>query len=114
VIPVDLFGQPADHDAIGAIAEAGGLFVLVTAAQGFGASYKGRRLGTSALATATSFFPAKPLGCFGDGGAIFTDDCGHSPRRCAVFASTARVRTKYDNVRPRADRSASTPCRPRS
>jgi dTDP-4-amino-4,6-dideoxygalactose transaminase len=74
VIPVDLFGQSADHDAIGAVAEAEGLFVLDDAAQGFGASYKGRRLGTCGHATATSFFPAKPLGCFGDGGAIFTDD----------------------------------------
>src|SRR5258708_18347600 len=73
VIPVDLFGQSADHDAIGAVAEVEGLFVLDDAAQAFGASYKGRRLGTFGLATATSFFPAKPLGCFGDGGAIFTD-----------------------------------------
>jgi dTDP-4-amino-4,6-dideoxygalactose transaminase len=98
VIPVDLFGQRADHDAIGAIAQAEGLFVLDDAAQAFGASYNGRRLGTSALATATSFFPAKPLGCFGDGGAIFTDD--------AELAETLRsVRVhgqgsdKYDNVR---------------
>ena len=98
VIPVDLFGQSADHDAIGAIAEAEGLFVLDDAAQAFGASYQGRRLGTSGLATATSFFPAKPLGCFGDGGAIFTDD--------AELAATLRsVRVhgqgsdKYDNVR---------------
>jgi dTDP-4-amino-4,6-dideoxygalactose transaminase len=98
VIPVDLFGQSADHDAIGTIAEAEGLFVLDDAAQAFGASYKGRRLGTSGLATATSFFPAKPLGCFGDGGAIFTDD--------AELAATLRsVRVhgqgsdKYDNVR---------------
>jgi dTDP-4-amino-4,6-dideoxygalactose transaminase len=98
IIPVDLFGQPADHDAIGAIAEAEGLFVLDDAAQAFGASYKGRRLGTFGLATATSFFPAKPLGCFGDGGAIFTDD--------AELAATLRsVRVhgqgsdKYDNVR---------------
>jgi dTDP-4-amino-4,6-dideoxygalactose transaminase len=98
VIPVDLFGQSADHDAIGAFAEAEGLFVLDDAAQGFGASYKGRRLGTFGLATATSFFPAKPLGCFGDGGAILTDD--------ADLAETLRsVRVhgqgsdKYDNVR---------------
>jgi dTDP-4-amino-4,6-dideoxygalactose transaminase len=98
VIPVDLFGQSADHDAIGAVAEEAGLFVLDDAAQGFGASYKGRRLGTLALATATSFFPAKPLGCFGDGGAIFTDD--------AALAETLRsIRVhgqgsdKYDNVR---------------
>ena len=98
VIPVDLFGQSADHDAIAAIAEAEGLFVLDDAAQAFGASYRGRRLGTSGLATATSFFPAKPLGCFGDGGAIFTDD--------AELAATLRsIRVhgqgsdKYDNVR---------------
>jgi dTDP-4-amino-4,6-dideoxygalactose transaminase len=98
IIPVDLFGQPADHDAICAIAEAEGLFVLDDAAQAFGASYKGRRLGSFGLATATSFFPAKPLGCFGDGGAIFTDD--------AELAATLRsIRVhgqgsdKYDNVR---------------
>src|SRR6266851_2561908 len=98
VIPVDLFGQSADHDGIGAIAEAVGMFVLDDAAQAFGASYKGRRLGTFGLVTATSFFPAKPLGCFGDGGAIFTDD--------AELAETLRsIRVhgqgsdKYDNVR---------------
>jgi dTDP-4-amino-4,6-dideoxygalactose transaminase len=98
VIPVDLFGQSADHDAIAAVAEGEGLFVLDDAAQGFGASYKGRRLGTFGLATATSFFPAKPLGCYGDGGAIFTDD--------AELAQTLRsIRVhgqgsdKYDNVR---------------
>ena len=76
VIPVDLFGLPADHDSIAEVAEAEGLFVLDDAAQGFGASYKGRKLGTFGLATATSFFPAKPLGCYGDGGAVFTDDDG--------------------------------------
>ena len=98
VIPVDLFGQSADHDAIGAIAAVEGLFVLDDAAQAFGASYKGRRLGTSGLATATSFFPAKPLGCFGDGGAIFTDDDG-----LAATLRSIRVHgqgsDKYDNVR---------------
>lgn len=98
VIPVDLFGQSADHDAIAAIAKAEGLFVLDDAAQAFGAVYNGRKLGTLADATATSFFPAKPLGCFGDGGAIFTDD--------AELANTLRsIRVhgqgsdKYDNVR---------------
>jgi dTDP-4-amino-4,6-dideoxygalactose transaminase len=98
VIPVDLFGQSADHDAIAAVADAEGLFVLDDAAQAFGASFKGRRIGGFGLATATSFFPAKPLGCFGDGGAIFTDD--------AEFAETLRsIRVhgqgsdKYDNVR---------------
>ncbi len=98
VMPVDLFGQSADHDAIAVVAEAEGLFVLDDAAQSFGATYKGRRLGTLGLATATSFFPAKPLGCYGDGGAIFTDD--------AALAETLRsIRVhgqgsdKYDNVR---------------
>jgi dTDP-4-amino-4,6-dideoxygalactose transaminase len=98
IIPVDLFGQSADHDAIGAIAEAEGLFVLDDAAQALGASYNGRRLGTFGLATATSFFPAKPLGCFGDGGAIFTDDS-----QLAAELRSVRVHgqgsDKYDNVR---------------
>jgi len=98
IIPVDLFGQPADHDAIAAIAEAEGMFVLDDAAQGFGASYKGRRLGGIGLATATSFFPAKPLGCFGDGGAIFTDDA-----QLATDLRSVRVHgqgsDKYDNIR---------------
>jgi len=98
VIPVDLFGQSADHDAIAALAEAEGLFVLDDAAQGFGASYKGRKLGTLGHATATSFFPAKPLGCFGDGGAIFTDDA-----ELAETLKSIRVHgqgsEKYDNVR---------------
>jgi dTDP-4-amino-4,6-dideoxygalactose transaminase len=74
IIPVDLFGLPADHDAIAAVAAAHNLLVLDDAAQSFGATYKGRKLGTLAPATATSFFPAKPLGCYGDGGAILTDD----------------------------------------
>jgi dTDP-4-amino-4,6-dideoxygalactose transaminase len=74
IIPVDLFGLPADHDAIAAVAAAHNLLVLDDAAQSFGATYKGRKLGTLASATATSFFPAKPLGCYGDGGAILTDD----------------------------------------
>jgi dTDP-4-amino-4,6-dideoxygalactose transaminase len=98
VIPVDLFGQSADHDPVFAVAVAEGMFVLDDAAQAFGASYKGRRLGGMGIITATSFFPAKPLGCYGDGGAIFTDD--------AAFAEVLRsVRVhgqgsdKYDNVR---------------
>ena len=74
VIPVDLFGLPADHDAIASFAAAHGMQVLDDAAQAFGATYRARKLGTLATATATSFFPAKPLGCYGDGGAIFTDD----------------------------------------
>jgi dTDP-4-amino-4,6-dideoxygalactose transaminase len=74
IIPVDLFGLPADHEAISAIAKTHDLKILDDAAQGFGATYHGRKLGTFGTATATSFFPAKPLGCYGDGGAVFTDD----------------------------------------
>jgi UDP-2-acetamido-2-deoxy-ribo-hexuluronate aminotransferase len=81
VIPVDLFGLPADPDAIAAVAEAHGLLILDDAAQAFGATYKDRKLGAAykgrkpgTSAAATSFFPAKPLGCYGDGGAIFVDD----------------------------------------
>ncbi|MCP9627132.1 DegT/DnrJ/EryC1/StrS family aminotransferase [Rhodopseudomonas palustris] len=98
VIPVDLFGQAADHAAVAAVAADEGLFVLDDAAQGFGATYQGKKLGTFGLATATSFFPAKPLGCFGDGGAILTDD----PELVEGLRSV-RVHgqggDKYDNVR---------------
>ncbi len=76
VIPVDLFGLAVDHDPVRAAADAAKLFVLDDAAQAFGASYRERKLGSFGLATAVSFFPAKPLGCYGDGGAIFTDDDG--------------------------------------
>jgi dTDP-4-amino-4,6-dideoxygalactose transaminase len=98
VIPVDLFGLPADHDPLAAIAAAENLFILDDAAQSFGASYKGRPLGTLGGATATSFFPAKPLGCYGDGGAVFTDD-----DELAALLKSLRVHghntDKYDNVR---------------
>ncbi len=98
VIPVDLFGQPADHDAIAAVAAAEDLFVLDDAAQAFGATYKNRRLGALAPATATSFFPAKPLGCYGDGGAVLTDDdeLADAMRSLRVHGEG---RDKYDCVR---------------
>ncbi len=98
IIPVDLFGQSADHDAIAEIARVENLFVLDDAAQSFGATYKGKPLGTFGLATATSFFPAKPLGCYGDGGAIFTDDAefAHILRSVRVHGQGTE---KYDNVR---------------
>ncbi|MET0444867.1 MAG: DegT/DnrJ/EryC1/StrS family aminotransferase, partial [Pseudorhodoplanes sp.] len=98
VIPVDLFGLPADHDAIAEVARADNIFILDDAAQGFGGTYKGREIGTFGHATATSFFPAKPLGCYGDGGAVLTDD----DELLAVLKSV-RVHgggsDKYDNVR---------------
>jgi dTDP-4-amino-4,6-dideoxygalactose transaminase len=98
VIPVDLFGQPADFNRINAVANAEKLFVLDDAAQGFGATWQNRRVGTLADVTATSFFPAKPLGCYGDGGAIFTDDdaLAQTMRSLRVHGEG---RDKYDCVR---------------
>jgi dTDP-4-amino-4,6-dideoxygalactose transaminase len=98
IIPVDLFGLSADHTAVAAAAKAADLFVLDDAAQAFGAIHDNRRLGTFGHATSTSFFPAKPLGCYGDGGAVMTDD--HS---LAEAIRSLRVHgqgsDKYDNVR---------------
>lgn len=98
IIPVDLFGQPADYDRLNDLARRYGLFVLEDAAQSFGATYKGRRAGALAETAATSFFPAKPLGCYGDGGAVFTDD-----DRLAEVLRSLRVHGqgthRYDNVR---------------
>ncbi len=98
LIPVDLFGLPADYDTLLPVAKDEKLFVLDDAAQGFGATYKGRKLGTIAPATATSFFPAKPLGCYGDGGAVLTDDA-----ELVEVLKSLRVHgqgtDKYDNVR---------------
>lgn len=74
IIPVSLFGQPADFDTINAIALRHGIPVIEDAAQSFGASYKGHKSGNLSTMACTSFFPAKPLGCYGDGGAIFTSD----------------------------------------
>jgi len=98
IIPVDLFGLSADHAAIAAAAEAAGLYILDDAAQGFGATFNNRRLGSFGHATATSFFPAKPLGCYGDGGAVMTDDA-----ELADVMRSLRMHghgsDKYDNVR---------------
>jgi len=74
IIPVDLFGQPADYRKIAPIAAREGLKMLCDTAQGFGGTYHGKVTGSIGDAAATSFFPAKPLGCYGDGGACFTDD----------------------------------------
>jgi dTDP-4-amino-4,6-dideoxygalactose transaminase len=98
IIPVDLFGQPAGFDRINAVAQAENLFVLDDAAQAFGATYGNRRIGTLAHATATSFFPAKPLGVYGDGGAVFTDD----DELAAVMRSIrmhGEGKSQYDCVR---------------
>jgi len=83
VVAVDLFGLPADYEAIGETCRREGLFLLADAAQSFGASRGNRRAGALAPVTATSFFPAKPLGAYGDGGAIFTDD----PAKAEIYRS---------------------------
>jgi UDP-2-acetamido-2-deoxy-ribo-hexuluronate aminotransferase len=76
IMPVSLYGQPADMDEINAIAARHGLTVIEDAAQSFGAEYKGRKSCNLSTIGCTSFFPSKPLGCYGDGGAIFTSDDG--------------------------------------
>jgi dTDP-4-amino-4,6-dideoxygalactose transaminase len=98
VIAVDLFGQPADVDAIKEIAHAENIKVLVDAAQSYGATSKGRRVGSMGDATTTSFFPAKPLGCYGDGGAVFTndDDDAHVINSIRLHGKGTE---KYDNIR---------------
>ncbi|WP_020676315.1 DegT/DnrJ/EryC1/StrS family aminotransferase [Geopsychrobacter electrodiphilus] len=98
VIPVDLYGLPADYDAIMAIAEKYGLFVIEDAAQAFGATYKGRKAPGLAHVGATSFFPAKPLGCYGDGGAVFTDD-DEMAEKIRSLLIHGKGLDKYDNVR---------------
>jgi dTDP-4-amino-4,6-dideoxygalactose transaminase len=98
VIAVDLFGQPADYESIRAVAAPLDLTIIADAAQSFGASLHGRRVGTLAAHTATSFYPAKPLGCYGDGGAIFTDSDS-----AAELLRSLRFHGKgghqYDNIR---------------
>jgi dTDP-4-amino-4,6-dideoxygalactose transaminase len=97
-IAVDLFGQPADYDAIEPILKKHGLWLLADAAQSFGAAYRGRNVGGIGDIATTSFFPAKPLGCYGDGGAVFTNDD-------AIAATVRSLRMhgqgtdKYDNAR---------------
>jgi UDP-2-acetamido-2-deoxy-ribo-hexuluronate aminotransferase len=98
IIPVDLFGLPAEYDGILSIAAAHRLWVICDAAQSFGATFKNRNIGTIGDLTTTSFFPAKPLGCYGDGGAVLVEDED-------VFAVLKSLRVhgqgsdKYDNVR---------------
>ena len=98
VITVDLFGLPADYDSIASVADENDLFVLEDAAQSFGALYKGRNAGSLGHVAATSFFPAKPLGCYGDGGAVFTND-----DELAAKLRSIRIHgqgsDKYQNVR---------------
>lgn len=98
IVPVDLFGLPCEYDEIGKIADKYNLKILEDAAQGFGGEYKGKKAGSFGDAAGTSFFPAKPLGCYGDGGAIFTDD-----DELASIIRSLRVHgqgdNKYQNIR---------------
>jgi UDP-2-acetamido-2-deoxy-ribo-hexuluronate aminotransferase len=98
IIPVDLFGLCADYDAIRAVAKEFGLFVLEDAAQSFGATYKGKKACSFGDVAATSFFPAKPLGCYGDGGAVFCNN-----KEMLDMLKSLRIHgqggDKYENVR---------------
>lgn len=101
IISVDIFGAPVDYDAVSQIAKENNMKHLSDAAQSYGSVYKGKKIGSSALAdmTATSFYPTKPLGCYGDGGATFcnTDEDLAILKSCRVHGSSTE--DKYDNVR---------------
>ena len=97
IIPVDLFGLPADMPKITAIAKEYGLIILEDAAQGFGGAIQEKRTCSFGDISATSFFPAKPLGCYGDGGAIFTDDDEVNARLRSLRAGGKSPTDKYDN-----------------
>jgi dTDP-4-amino-4,6-dideoxygalactose transaminase len=98
LMTVDLFGLPADYETIHPMAEKLGLYVIDDAAQAFGAQTKGRKIGTLAPVTTTSFFPAKPLGCYGDGGAVFTDDDALADT-IRSLRNHGQGTDRYDNVR---------------
>jgi len=98
VISVDLFGRPADYRRISEIARANGMYLLEDGAQGFGGMLDGRRACSFGDISTTSFFPSKPLGCYGDGGALFTDDAGWAEAASSIrFHGKGSM--KYDNVR---------------
>jgi dTDP-4-amino-4,6-dideoxygalactose transaminase len=98
ILTVDLFGLPSDYDALHAIAREHGLWVVQDAAQSFGAVYRGKRAGANAEVSCTSFFPAKPLGCYGDGGAIFTDDPAMAAKLTSIRVH-GQGADKYEHVR---------------
>jgi UDP-2-acetamido-2-deoxy-ribo-hexuluronate aminotransferase len=105
IMPVSLYGQPADMDEINAIAKNYRLKVIEDAAQSFGAEYKGKKSCNLSDIGCTSFFPAKPLGCFGDGGAVFTDDdtLAEKIRSLRIHGQTARYHHKYIGMGGRMD-----------
>ncbi len=98
VVAVDLFGQPADYRAIRRIAEQYGLLILEDAAQSFGAVAEERKTGSFGDISTTSFFPSKPLGCYGDGGAVFTENDEWADRLFSLRVH-GRGSDKYDNIR---------------
>ena len=98
ILAVDLYGQPADYEAINAIAEEEGMYVIADAAQAFGGMKDNRKIGTLTHCAATSFYPSKPLGCYGDGGAIFVDDDKMADLLRSVRAH-GKGDHKYDVVR---------------
>lgn len=98
IIPVDIFGLPAEYDEIIAIAKEFNLFVLEDTAQGFGGRYNGKPNGSFGDVSATSFFPAKPLGCYGDGGAFFTDDDELAAKMRSIRVH-GQGSSRYDNIR---------------
>lgn len=99
VVAVDILGNPCDYDTIGTICEKYGLFLIEDAAQSFGASYHGKRAGAFGHIATTSFFPAKPLGCYGDGGAVFTDDDHAADLVRSLCVHGKGPGGKYDNIR---------------
>ena len=98
IIPVDLFGLPADYDSVASIAKKYELFVVEDGAQSLGGVYNGRMAGSLGDIGATSFFPAKPLGCYGDGGAVFTDDDTWAEKLKSIRVH-GKGQHKYENVR---------------
>lgn len=105
IIPVSLFGQVSDMDAINALAEKHSLTVIEDAAQSFGATYKGKKSCNLSTLACTSFFPSKPLGCFGDGGAVFTNNKGLAEKiKCIrLHGQTQRYNHKYIGLGARLD-----------
>lgn len=99
VVAVDILGNPCDYDAISAVCEKYGLILIEDAAQSFGASYKGKKTCSFGHIAVTSFFPAKPLGCYGDGGAVFTDDDGADALIRSLCVHGKGPGGKYNNIR---------------
>ena len=99
VVAVDILGNPCDYDAVSAVCERYGLALIENAAQSFGAEYHGKKACSFGRIATTSFFPAKPLGCYGDGGAVFTDDDALNDLIRSLCVHGKGPGGKYDNIR---------------